>query len=71
MKFQNNTTINELLLIISKKIDNMNKEIFFSINCIDLKTLITLQKEIINEYKNVGITFQIDVDKTNIYIYLN
>lgn len=68
---QNNTTINELLLIISKKIDEMNNEIFFSINCVDLKILITLQREIIREHKNVGITFQIDVDKTNIYIYLN
>lgn len=68
---QNNTTMNELLLIISKKIDEMNKEIFFSINCVDLKILITLQREIIREHKNVGITFQIEVDKTNIYIYLN
>lgn len=66
-----NIIVGELLLVICKKINEMNKEIFFSINYIDYNILILLQKKLIDEYTNIGITFQIQEKKTNIYIYKN
>lgn len=63
--------INELIILLMTNIEVMEEYIFVSINVIDINILKDVQKEILEQYKNIGITFKIENNKTIIYIYKN
>lgn len=63
--------INELIILLVTNIEVMEEYIFVSINVIDINILKEVQKEILEQYKNIGITFKIENNKTIIYIYKN